>query len=132
LFTIFDALGYALARELVESGVETSVAFQQALMWSHVDLCGGLLNDPEALLTLYAYRPDRQDGDIIKYTASGICNSDIPIGVEERRIILINLTAIRDRVFNALGLDARDFEDKGEPKTDPGWGRPPIKRGEAD
>lgn len=113
LFTIFDALGYALARSLVSAGADPKTAFKRAIMdWSHAGQCGQPLADADAILTAYCYSVQSGRGDVVKVTASGIAFSDLGfgMGLTDQTAIIINLTAQRDRVFNSLGLDARDYE----------------------
>jgi hypothetical protein len=113
LFTIFDALGYALARSLVAAGVEPKAAFECAFFdWSHAGQCGQPIADADALMTVYCYSAHTGRGRVAKVTQSGLAFDDLGLDytLQHQTEIIVNLTAQRDYVFNALGLDARDYE----------------------
>ncbi|UZW55951.1 hypothetical protein NUH86_03925 [Sphingobium sp. JS3065] len=123
LFTIYDAVGFALAHQLVTRGVEPKLAFELAMFdFAHIaagPLPGteltrqpGGVFDREQGYTLYVYCPGAQRGQCI-------ATADIrdaveliiaPEGSVASSAIIINLNDLRSRVFNALGLEERDYD----------------------
>lgn len=123
LFTIYDAVGFALAHQLVARGVEPKLAFELAMFdFAHIaagplpgtELTrqpGGVFNLKQGY-TLYVYCPGAKRGQCI-------ATADIQDAVEliitpeggiASSAIIINLNELRSRVFNALGLDERDYD----------------------
>jgi hypothetical protein len=116
LFTIYDALGYALANQLVQMGVDPKVAFERAMFdFAHVG--DGNERDPGNVFdtahgrTWFVFDPHVGQGRCI---ATGNMLDPLmvlmPFGNRVAAAIVIDLNDLRDRVFHRLGLDARDYE----------------------
>lgn len=117
LFNIRDALGIALARELVDLGMHPREAFDRATLdWSHGDRCGELV-DEENTVTLYVLR-EGDLGEVVGLKPDGA----LPWLVMFRSAFaraprIVNLTALHRRVFESLGVDPVS-EQTVAPSTD--------------
>lgn len=124
LFTIYDVLGYALAAELIQCGLDPKAAFERAMYdFAHtggqewqpngkvIDREPGGVFQPEANgHTLFVYVRGADRGKCV--AANAITNGaelliapNMGIGTSA---IVVGINGLRDRVFAALGLDARD------------------------
>jgi hypothetical protein len=115
-FSIHDALGFALARQLVDYGVEPKKAFDRAMRYfAHVgdeDREPGGVFDDTLGYTLYAYSHETGRGGCIATKRLSDAAELLPPQPDGRgeTVVLINLNRLRERVFRAFGLDARDYE----------------------
>lgn len=116
-FTIYDALGFALARELMECGVDPKEAFDRAMLdYAHSGdegrEPGGVYDITEHGVTFYVFNPGVPHGRILaQRSVNDPLEFLLPMFHNRvHRAIVIDLTSLRDRVFRALGLDARDYE----------------------
>lgn len=123
LFTIYDALGFALAFELVKNGVDPKIALERAMMdFAHSGDTAyqdtkAIPRDPAGLFdrqtegyTLYVYAPGTKRGRCVATNHISSIELLIVTTSVEDAVIVINLNRLRDRVFASLGLDARDYE----------------------
>ncbi|CDO36013.1 hypothetical protein [Novosphingobium sp. KN65.2] len=116
-FSVHDVLGYALARILTTYGIDTKTAFQRAMFdFAHTgdDERGpGEIYDSESLgLTFYVYSHGARLGECLAEKRITSVGSLLRVNARERAeaAVIVDLTAMRDRVFQALGLDSRDYE----------------------
>jgi hypothetical protein len=108
LFSICDALGFALARQLVLHGVDPKIAFERAM--TDFALTEAEILDPDKSgLTLYVYSPGAEVGRCVgsKDVRDVIELLIPPMHNRATSAIIIVLNDLRQRVFHALGLDAR-------------------------
>jgi hypothetical protein len=116
-FTIFDALGYALANRLIALGLAPKEAFERAMFdFAHV---GDELRDPGGIfdvakfgLTLFVYVTGAERGECIP--SATITDATLLLYPPGQRrggeAIIVCINDLREKVFRHLGLDARDFE----------------------
>jgi hypothetical protein len=118
LFTIYDALGFALACELEAYGIEPEIAFKLA-MFDYAMASSENGRNPGDVFdidkhgrTLFVYSKGAERGQCIAATSikSAADLFVVPMGSYAHSAILIDLNHLRGRVFNSLGLDARDYE----------------------
>ena len=117
LFTIYDALSYALARRLMEYGFAPSTAFDLAVKdFAHT---GCSERDPGSVFdvrkygrTFFVASLDSEQGRCVaqKGINDAIELFILPMANRSPDVVLIDLNDLRDRVFHALNLDARDYE----------------------
>lgn len=125
-FSIYDALGYALAADLVRHGVDPKDAFKRGMLdfahsggdeWDGAS--GFAKRDPGNVFdpgtygrTIFAYALGEGRGQCLPLkTLAGPSNLFFtPDRRHAASVILIDLNKLRDRTFNALGLDARDYD----------------------
>jgi len=117
LFSIYDALGIALARQLTLHGVAPTQAFTRAMLdFAHTGDArrepGGVFDPAKFGLTFYVYSPGAGVGDCV-------CSKEIsdpiqllipPMHNRASSAIIIDLNELRERVFKSLGLDPRHYE----------------------
>lgn len=116
-FTLEDALGFALAHQLVSFGVAPKIAFERAMFdFAHTgsftnsyggdDRDPGNVFDPRTLgMTLYVYTPGAERGQCVASNKiSTIELMTLPNQSSAPSAIVINLNALRDRVLRGLGL----------------------------
>lgn len=101
LFSIYDALGFALARELMERGINAKSAFDRAMSWAH----GGasMAEEPEAIsvFVLGVGLP----GEVKALpVAGGLAFVDMFSSAFAPAPTLVNLTALDRRVREALDI----------------------------
>lgn len=116
-FGMHDVLGYALARILTKYGVDTGIAFERAMLdFAHTGdesrAPGGIYNTATHGRTLYVYSHDAVLGHCL--ASRDIADPlevlfSTPRGQADAAVI-VDLTALRERVFQSLGLDSRDYE----------------------
>lgn len=116
-FTIYDVLGYALAHRLVLRGVEPKMAFERAMYdFAHSGDPerdpGGIFNPDKHGLTLFVYTPGLPTSMCVGSSSIGDAMMLLyPPGYNRAsEAIVISINDLRDRVFQSLGLDARDYE----------------------
>ena len=123
-FSIYDAVGYALAHKLIVRGIDPKVAFDRAMFdFAHVGTTiyqgtEPIMRDPGDVFdirygrTFFVYAPGSDRAECL---AQKLINDPIMLFFTSDRsfaeeIIAIDLNQLRDRVFNSLGLDAHDYE----------------------
>lgn len=120
-FSIYDAMGYALAAQLVAHGVDPKTSFDRAMHdFAHV---GGdelqpdgtsLVRDPSDLYdvkhgrTFYVFNPGQSRGRCVaQRTITDVMSLLLPGGGQTAAsAIVIDLNSLRRRVFDALGIEA--------------------------
>ena len=117
LFTIFDVMAYALARRLMEYGFAPSRAFDLATMdFAHT---GDEHRDPAGIYdttthgrTLFVASLDGAHGECVSENSISNPIELLCLKMARRQAdaVLIDLTEMRERVFQSLGLDSRDYE----------------------
>lgn len=117
LFTINDALGYALAARLVQRGVDAKVAFESAmfdfaLSSNQMDRKPGEVFDPRMGRTWFILNPAAPKGRILLVGPDNTA-AEVFANSSAVEMVIIDLTDLRDTVFHSLGLDARDYENWG-------------------
>lgn len=117
LFTIYDVLGYALAHRLVRFGVDPEIAFNRAMFdFAHVGDGerdpGGAMDLEKHGFTLFIYWPGAPRAQCL-----GTKSVHDPIELlfppghhRASAAIVISINDLREGVFAALGLDARDYD----------------------
>ena len=123
LFSIYDALGYALANALMSMGVDAKTAFDRAMLdFAHVGDTAyqgttPIMRNPGDVfplkhgMTIYSYVPGTARGECYatKITPDPLMFFSVNGGFAEQAIV-IQLNLLRLRVFASLGFDARDYE----------------------
>lgn len=118
LFTINDALAFALARELVNCGVDPKEAFESAVQdfaffSDHDDRVPGEVFDPAKFgTTFFLYFPGAKRG---RCTASNLERSMVdlltpPVSHPAGSAILIDCNKLQARVYQALNFDPGKYE----------------------
>ncbi|CAN5203474.1 hypothetical protein BH10PSE13_BH10PSE13_00170 [soil metagenome] len=112
-FSIFDAVGYALAYQLEMSGVDPKTAFDRAMTdFAHGGNAdrdaGDVMDYVRHGLTIYVYCPGAPVGECVgsKHVADAVSLFIPPMCERAERAILINMNDLRRRVELALDWTA--------------------------
>lgn len=111
LFSLRDAMTYAVACRLIDLGADPHLAFNlAALNFAHVgneerNLCG-MFDFRERGETLFAYWPDSGKAEVIASDdIESVFNLRLTHERGEEAVVVIRLNPIERRVFEALGVD---------------------------
>ena len=124
LFSIYDVLGYALAKRLMELGIDPKTAFERAMLdFAHVGDTAyqgttPIMRNPGGVfplehgMTIFSYVPGMERGECYatKLVADPMMFFYMNNGGFAEQAAIVQLNLLRIRVFATLGLDARDFE----------------------
>lgn len=119
LFTIYDAMAYALARRLMDYGFEASRAFDLAVM----DFAHGSVGDRDPGGVFDPVKYGRTFFIASMHGAQGQCLAEKsvknpieflfpPMCGLQKDAVIIDLNQLQNQVFEALGVKGRKLENK--------------------
>lgn len=112
LFSLRDAMHYALSARLMQLGVAAKTAFELAIQFSHMGdedrLPAALFDIRERGESFFVYWPDRGQASIVASDAiNSIADLQWSPNVPDYAFQIVQLNQLENQVFTSLGVDRR-------------------------